>query len=71
MVGSAGVLRWGKSSRRNVICRHAEVGPSPAFRKNRKNKGGADEPGVFRVVTTKNKELHLYARVGLKGLSFG
>uniref|UniRef100_A0A2N9G817 Uncharacterized protein n=1 Tax=Fagus sylvatica TaxID=28930 RepID=A0A2N9G817_FAGSY len=47
MVGSAGVLRWGQSNRRNVICRDAEVGPSPGFRKNRKSKGDADEPGGF------------------------
>ena len=64
MVGSAGVLRWGKSNRRNVICRDAEVGPSPGFRKNRKSKGDADEPGVFRVVTTKNKEVHFVCEGG-------
>ncbi|KAF5740471.1 ankyrin-3 [Tripterygium wilfordii] len=33
MIGGAGVLRWGKSSRRNVICSEAELGPSPSFRK--------------------------------------
>jgi hypothetical protein len=66
MVESGGVLRWGSSSRRNVICQHAEVGPSPAFRKNRKNKGGADGPGVFRVVTTKNKELHFVCEGGFE-----
>jgi ankyrin repeat protein len=66
MVGSAGVLRWGKSGRRNVICRHAEVGPSPAFRKNRKNKGGADEAGLFRVVTTKNREVHFVCEGGFE-----
>jgi ankyrin repeat protein len=64
MVGSAGVLRWGQSNRRNVICRDAEVGPSPGFRKNRKSKGDADEPGVFRVVTTKNKEVHFVCEGG-------
>ncbi|XP_041009559.1 ankyrin-3-like [Juglans microcarpa x Juglans regia] len=65
MMGSAGVLRWGKSSRRNVTCRHAEVGPSPIFRKNRK-KGDADVPGVFRVVTTKNREVHFVCEGGLE-----
>ncbi|KAJ7974773.1 Ankyrin [Quillaja saponaria] len=64
MVGSAGVLRWGKSSRRNVMCREAELGPSLAFRKYRRNKGDADEPGVFRVVTTKNKEMHFVCNGG-------
>ena len=64
MVGSAGVLQWGKSSQRNVICRDAEVGPSHAFRKNRKGKDDADEPGIFRVVTTKNKEVHFVCEGG-------
>ncbi|KAI3452611.1 hypothetical protein Pfo_009275 [Paulownia fortunei] len=58
MVEAGGVLRWGKSSKRNVICRGAEVGPSSAFRWNRRKKSDADDPGVFRVVTTKNKEIH-------------
>lgn len=66
MVPSSGVLRWGKSSSRNVICRQAEVGPSPAFRKNRKNKGDADEPGLFRVVTTRNKEVHFVSAGGIE-----
>ncbi|KAG2710571.1 hypothetical protein I3760_04G033600 [Carya illinoinensis] len=65
MIGSAGVLRWGKSSRRNVTCRHAEVGPSPIFRKNRK-KGDADVPGVFRVMTTRNREVHFVCEGGLE-----
>lgn len=58
MVGSAGVLRWGKSSRRNVVCREAEVGGSSAFQKKRKGKGDAYEPGLFRVVTTRGREVH-------------
>ncbi|KAG6659690.1 ankyrin-3 [Carya illinoinensis] len=66
MVGSKGVLRWGNSSRRNVMCRHAEVGPSAAFQKNRKKKGDADEPGVFRVVTTKNREVHFVCEGGFE-----
>ncbi|GFP88366.1 fibronectin type 3 and ankyrin repeat domains protein 1 [Phtheirospermum japonicum] len=59
MVEGVGVLSWGKSSKRNVICRGAEVGPSSGFRWNRKMKGDdPDDPGVFRVVTTKNREIH-------------
>ncbi|KAI4348291.1 hypothetical protein L6164_009027 [Bauhinia variegata] len=57
-MGSTGVLRWGNSSRRNVICCVAELGPSLAFRRNRHKKGDADDPGIFRVLTTKNKEVH-------------
>ncbi|KAJ8428166.1 hypothetical protein Cgig2_028286 [Carnegiea gigantea] len=64
MVGPTGVLQWGKSSCRNVICREAKVGPSARFQKNRRSKGDADEPGVFRVVTTKNKELHFMCEGG-------
>ncbi|GAV64300.1 Ank_2 domain-containing protein [Cephalotus follicularis] len=64
MVGSTGVLRWGKSSSRNVICRDAEVGPSPTFQRNRCSKGDADDPGVFRVVTTKNKVVHFACNGG-------
>ncbi|KAF3435204.1 hypothetical protein FNV43_RR22291 [Rhamnella rubrinervis] len=66
MVEGTGVLQWGKSSRRNVICREAAVGPSQAFRRNRRSKGDADEPGVFRVVTTKNKEVHFVCGGGLE-----
>ncbi|XVF16234.1 hypothetical protein REPUB_Repub10bG0014000 [Reevesia pubescens] len=66
MVGNAGVLQWGKSSRRNVICREAELGPSPGFERNRCSKGDANEPGVFRVVTTKNKEVHFVCEGGFE-----
>ncbi|XP_048317806.2 uncharacterized protein LOC107427838 isoform X2 [Ziziphus jujuba] len=66
MMGGVGVLHWGKSSRRNVICREAEVGPSPAFRRNRQHKGDADEPGVFRVVTNRNREVHFVCEGGLE-----
>ncbi|XP_012483941.1 uncharacterized protein LOC105798430 isoform X1 [Gossypium raimondii] len=64
MVQSSGLLHWGKSSRRNVICREAELGPSAAFEKNRQSKGDANKPGVFRVVTTKNKEVHFMCEGG-------
>lgn len=58
MVEMSGVLSWGKSGRRNVICRHADVGPTPSFRWNRRRKSDNDEPGIFHVVTTRNKEVH-------------
>ncbi|KAM7487164.1 hypothetical protein LguiB_024648 [Lonicera macranthoides] len=64
MVGGTGVLRWGKSSKRNVICRGAEVGPSSSFRWNRRKKFDADEPGIFRVITTRNKEFHFVCEGG-------
>lgn len=66
MIGSTGVLRWGMSNRRNVMCREVELGPSPVFQKNRKNKGDANAPGIFRVLTTKNKELHFECNGGLE-----
>lgn len=53
-----GVLRWGNSRRRNVVCRDACVGGSVNFIRFRERKGDAMEAGVFRVVTTKNKEIH-------------
>lgn len=65
MVGSSGILRWGNSSCRNVICREVEVGPSSSFKRNRLRKGGdASEAGVFRVRTMKNKEVHFVCSGG-------
>ncbi|GMI82945.1 hypothetical protein like AT5G14230 [Hibiscus trionum] len=64
MVPISGVLQWGKSNRRNVVCRGAELGPSAAFSRNRHNKGDANEAGIFRVVTTKNKEVHFVCEGG-------
>ncbi|KAJ8773508.1 hypothetical protein K2173_005754 [Erythroxylum novogranatense] len=58
MVEAVGVLRWGRSSRRNVVCRDAQVGPSAKFRWNRRKKYDVEEPGMFHVKTTKNKEVH-------------
>ncbi|KAK9699248.1 hypothetical protein RND81_08G162700 [Saponaria officinalis] len=58
------ILRWGKSSRKNVVCKKAEVGPSENFRKNKRGKGDADEGGVFHVVTSKNKEVHFVSEGG-------
>ncbi|KAI3452546.1 hypothetical protein Pfo_009210 [Paulownia fortunei] len=66
MVRSTGILRWGNSSCRNVICREAEVGPSLSFQRNRRRKGGANEPGIFRVRTTKNKEVHFVCDGGME-----
>ncbi|XP_068646230.1 uncharacterized protein [Aristolochia californica] len=66
MAGPAGVLLWGKSKKRNVVCREAEIGPSAAFQRNRRRKGDANEPGIFRVITTKNKEVHFLCEGGLQ-----
>ncbi|KAK6117483.1 hypothetical protein DH2020_048761 [Rehmannia glutinosa] len=66
MVGSTGILKWGNSSCRNVICREAEVGPSLSFQRNRQRKGDANEPGIFRVRTTKNKEVHFVCGGGME-----
>ena len=66
MVGSAGVLRWGKSSKRNVICKGAEVGPSSKFRWNRRRKFDVEDPGMFHVITTKNKEVHFVCEGGVE-----
>lgn len=66
MIKTTGVLRWGKSRQRNVICRGAEVGPSATFQWNRRKKLDADDPGVFRVITTKNKEVHFVCDGGVE-----
>ncbi|KAL7110103.1 hypothetical protein ACP275_05G003400 [Erythranthe tilingii] len=66
MVESSGLLQWGKSSKRNVICRGAEVGPSSEFQWNRRRRSDADDLGVFRVVTTKNKEFHFSCEGGIE-----
>ncbi|KAK9061676.1 hypothetical protein SSX86_018859 [Deinandra increscens subsp. villosa] len=64
MVGSEGVLRWGKSKRRNVVCLEAEVSPSPKFMRRRRVKGDTDTSGVFRVVTGTKKEVHFVCEGG-------
>ncbi|KAL6294297.1 hypothetical protein ACE6H2_002439 [Prunus campanulata] len=66
MVGGVGILQWGKSSKRKVICKKAEVGASDSFRWNRRRKFDTDEPGLFHVVTTKNKELHFVCESGIE-----
>lgn len=65
-----GVLRWGNSSKRNVVCRDAEVGPSVSFIRCRRKKGDADVAGVFRVVTMKNKEVHFVCEGGFEMAEF-
>nr|GFB54455.1 hypothetical protein [Tanacetum cinerariifolium] len=47
MVGSEGVLRWGKTRRRNVVCLEAKVGPSSKFQKRRKAKRDSNYQGFF------------------------
>ncbi|KAK1410045.1 hypothetical protein QVD17_36586 [Tagetes erecta] len=64
MVGSEGVLRWGKSKRRNVVCVEAEVGPSLKFMKRRRVKGDTNTSGMFRVVTGSKKEVHFVCEGG-------
>ncbi|EES12357.3 hypothetical protein SORBI_3006G129800 [Sorghum bicolor] len=64
MVAAAGVLRWGGSNRRNVICREAEVGGSSAFQRHRQRKGDAYEHGLFRVVTATGREVHFVCQGG-------
>uniref|UniRef100_A0A7N0U8N9 Uncharacterized protein n=1 Tax=Kalanchoe fedtschenkoi TaxID=63787 RepID=A0A7N0U8N9_KALFE len=64
MLAGTGILRWGKNRRRNVICKDAQVGPSDDFRWNRRKKFDTEEPGLFHVVTTKNKTLHFVCEGG-------
>lgn len=66
MFQSSGVLCWGKSSKRNVICHETELGASLAFRRNRHKKGDAEKAGIFRVITMKSKELHFLCEGGLE-----
>jgi len=63
---SEGVLRWGNSTSRNVICRDVEVGASVGFVRCRRKKGDANMEGVFRVVTVKKKEVHFVCDGGLE-----
>ncbi|GAU33393.1 hypothetical protein TSUD_20860 [Trifolium subterraneum] len=66
MLGSSGVLCWGLSSRRNVLCCDAVLGSSSTLRRNRRNRGDAEEPGIFRVLTNKNREVHFVCEGGLE-----
>eukprot|EP00250_Pteridium_aquilinum_P017235 c23519_g1_i1 orf=646-2880(-) len=56
----SGVLRWGESKQRNVVCKDASLGSSATFQKNRKNRD-VGKPGIFRVVTTSGREIHFDA----------
>ncbi|KAK5842267.1 hypothetical protein PVK06_004603 [Gossypium arboreum] len=60
------IPRWGKSSRRNVICKAAKVGPGKKFRWNRRRKFDVEESGMFHVVTTKNNEVHFVCDGGIQ-----
>jgi ankyrin repeat protein len=53
----SGLLSWGDSSRRNVMCCDAALGPSLRFQRNRK-KGDASQPGTLRVITNGGREVH-------------
>lgn len=66
MVEGIGLLRWGKSRKRNVVCREAELGPSTLFRRNRRRRPDANEAGLFHVVSTKNKEVHFVCEGGIE-----
>lgn len=57
----SGVLSWGSSRRRNVVIKEALQGPSEDFQRNRKGKGDANSPGLFRVITIKGREVHFDA----------
>ncbi|XP_010453541.1 PREDICTED: ankyrin-3 [Camelina sativa] len=67
MLESSGILSWGKSRKRNVVCKEVEIGMSQRFRKNRKGKSdaGEEEEGMFRIVTMENKEVHFVCEGGL------
>ncbi|XP_021892850.1 ankyrin-3-like [Carica papaya] len=54
----SGLLTWGKSSRRNVVCQEAVVGPSSSFLKNRRKITTGQNNLVFRVITETGREIH-------------
>lgn len=67
MDGERGILKWGRSNKRNVICKDAKVGGSTRFRRNRRDMFDVDvdnEEGLFYVVTTRNKEVHFVCEEG-------
>lgn len=59
----SGLLSWGKSSWRNVICKEAVAGASTCFLKNQRNKNVSEtnRGTIFRVVTETGKEVHFEA----------
>ncbi|KAG0455347.1 hypothetical protein HPP92_024639 [Vanilla planifolia] len=64
MDGEMGVLRWGTSARRSVVCRGAELGGSSAFQRARGKKGDEAAEGLFRAVTASGKEVHFVSEGG-------
>lgn len=58
----SGVLSWGNSKKRNILCKEASAQSSPEFQENRKNRD-AGKAGIytFRVVTASGKEVHFDA----------
>ncbi|WOG93498.1 hypothetical protein DCAR_0312783 [Daucus carota subsp. sativus] len=66
MMEPEGLLRWGNSKCRNVRCQDAEVGSSNKFQRLRQSKGDSDRPGLFKVITVKNKEIHFLCEGGLE-----
>eukprot|EP00250_Pteridium_aquilinum_P017277 c23544_g1_i3 orf=333-2561(+) len=58
----SGVLSWGASKKRNIVCMEACVGASQEFQENRKNRNaGKAEVYTFRVVSTSGREVHFDA----------
>ncbi|KAK1369758.1 ankyrin-3 [Heracleum sosnowskyi] len=62
IVGTEGVLRWGNSTSRNVICQDAQLRPSNKFRKLRQSKGDADRPWAVSSANNKEKGSALFVR---------
>ena len=54
----SGILSWGKTSRRNVVCKEAVAGPSTRFLKNQRKGTGDGNRLVFRVLTETEREIH-------------
>lgn len=57
-----GLLTWGTSSKRNVVCKEALAGPSGSFLKNRRKKIADENSTLFRMVTETGREVHFEAR---------
>lgn len=57
----SGLLSWGKTSQRNVVCKEAVAGPSARFLKNQRNGSGSGNKLVFRVLTETEREIHFAA----------
>ncbi|KAH7414981.1 hypothetical protein KP509_14G021900 [Ceratopteris richardii] len=59
---SSGVISWGGSKKRNLLCIEACIGASQEFLNNRKNQdAGKNELNLFRVATKNGKEIHFDA----------